>query len=111
MVENLGTKIRTIRNSRNLSIASFAKEIGVSVGYLSDLENSKPTVKTINLNALDKLSKYGIFEDSSSDSINNEKLKYGTNLLNDLCKTDPEAADYFLDTVIKGVHLYKKEKQ
>jgi len=46
----LGDSIRQIRKKRKISINTLSKTSGVSLGYLSDLENSKvnnPTTETL----------------------------------------------------------------
>jgi len=50
----LGDNIRKIRKSKKISINKLSELSGVSLGYLSDLENNKVTNPTIN--TLDKLS-------------------------------------------------------
>lgn len=46
---NLGNAIRTSRLKRGLSLETLSKKAGVSVSYLSMLENSKrdPTISTV----------------------------------------------------------------
>ena len=44
----IGNNIRKIRKSKKMSINSLAKKAGVSLGYLSDLENDKFTNPTLD---------------------------------------------------------------
>lgn len=47
----LGDKIRCIRKEKKMSINALSKSSGVSLGYLSDLENNKslnPTMETLD---------------------------------------------------------------
>ena len=46
-----GNSLRTIRNNRALSVRGFAKVVGYSAVYISDLENGnrKPTLEMINI--------------------------------------------------------------
>ena len=48
----LGDNIRKIRKDKKISINSLARQTGISLGYLSDLENNKaknPSVDKLNL--------------------------------------------------------------
>lgn len=44
----LGENIRKIRKAQNISINNLAKKAGISLGYLSDLENNKFTNPTLD---------------------------------------------------------------
>ena len=46
-----GNSLRTIRTNRELSVRGFAKVVGYSAVYISDLENGnrKPTLEMINI--------------------------------------------------------------
>lgn len=46
---NIGTKIKQIRNSKNMSLEELSKKSGISLTELSNIENNKckPTVVTI----------------------------------------------------------------
>ena len=46
-----GNSLRNIRNSRTLSVRGFAKVVGYSAVYISDLENGnrKPNLEMINI--------------------------------------------------------------
>lgn len=64
----LGDNIRTIRKSRKLSLNNLARTSGISVGYISDLENNKFTNPT-----LDKLNKIAqVLEVQTTDFFNND---------------------------------------
>ena len=64
----LGDNIRNIRKSKKISLNNLAKMSGISLGYLSDLENNKFTNPTI-----DKLNKIAqILEVQTTDFFNND---------------------------------------
>ncbi|MGY6212265.1 helix-turn-helix domain-containing protein [Cytobacillus firmus] len=53
MFSNIGAEIRSLRTKKGIGLNEFAGSIGVSPGYLSNLETGKTT--SIDLNILDKL--------------------------------------------------------
>ena len=64
----LGDNIRNIRKARKISLNNLARTSGISVGYLSDLENNKFTNPT-----LDKLKKIAqILEVQTTDFFNDD---------------------------------------
>lgn len=76
----LGEQIRTIRKSQKISINNLSKLTGISLGYLSDLENNKaknPSLdkikliaKTLNVSVEDLLStESGINTSQESEDI------------------------------------------
>jgi transcriptional regulator with XRE-family HTH domain len=64
----LGDNIRNIRKSKKISLNNLARMSGISVGYISDLENNKFTNPT-----LDKLKKIAqILEVQTTDFFNDD---------------------------------------
>lgn len=83
----LGEQIRTIRKSQKISINNLSKLTGISLGYLSDLENNKaknPSLdkikliaKTLNVSVEDLLStESGI--NTSQESENIKTIEFST---------------------------------
>lgn len=46
---NIGSKIRTIRNKKNITIAQMCEETGLSKGFISNIENNNtsPSIQTL----------------------------------------------------------------
>lgn len=76
----LGDNIRTIRKSKRISINKLSKISGISLGYLSDLENNKFTNPT-----LDKLNKIAesLRVDIKDFFTDKEKLDITFNVINE----------------------------
>ncbi|MCU0094333.1 helix-turn-helix transcriptional regulator [Bacillus sp. OR9] len=53
MINEIGTHIRTLRTQKGIGLNTFAKQLGVSPAYLSNLETGK--TDTIQLSLLQKL--------------------------------------------------------
>jgi transcriptional regulator with XRE-family HTH domain len=107
MFQQLGIKIRTIREQKGYSLNQFARIIGVSSAYLSNLETGKSD--TIKLEVLELLSnELNLFTISSSEN-NLDAFSIRTNRvfseLTNLNRTNPKFALYLLETVEKGVNL------
>ncbi|MCX8031727.1 MAG: helix-turn-helix domain-containing protein, partial [Thermodesulfovibrionales bacterium] len=49
MAEKIGTRIRLLRNALKKTLSDFAKELNMSVSYLSEVENNKTTLSQDNL--------------------------------------------------------------
>lgn len=108
MLQNLGTRIRTIRTNKGISLNAFAEKLDVSPGYLSNLETGK--TDTIHLSLLEKLQnelyilplKGGISDELES------RLNHALEQLRELEKINPEAARYLLNTFESGVEILLK---
>jgi transcriptional regulator with XRE-family HTH domain len=55
MYQDLGQQIQMTRKKKRITLSDFAKKLGISVGYLSNLETGK-TYK-VDLLLLDKIQK------------------------------------------------------
>ncbi|WP_026693902.1 helix-turn-helix domain-containing protein [Peribacillus kribbensis] len=110
MFQDMGHRIRSLRESKGISLNDFAKELGVSAGWLSQFETGKKD--TIDLPTLEKLQeKLVIFPlaltESSTDnlSLRFERLQH---LYRKLDYSNPEAADFILSTFERGIEHFLK---
>jgi transcriptional regulator with XRE-family HTH domain len=108
MFQQLGIKIRTIREQKGYSLNQFAKKIGVSSAYLSNLETGKSD--TIKLEVLETLSdELQLFTKCSPEgdldvySIRANRVLTELTILN---RTNPKLALFLLETVEQGVKLF-----
>ncbi|OCA91302.1 hypothetical protein A8F94_05430 [Bacillus sp. FJAT-27225] len=110
MLRNLGQRIRLLREQKGISLNAFAKELGVSSGYLSQLETGK--TDTIPLHILDKLQlELGILPiESQSDEISQRFLSIRYQYEKILNK-NPEAANYLLTTFENGIQFFLMNKK
>lgn len=99
----LGDNIRKVRKEKNISINKLSKLTGISLGYLSDLENNKATNPSIDkltliASALD-VSVDLFFKDDIEEwdtVINTKQLKEETNMFETGEFITPEAAMKFI---------------
>jgi transcriptional regulator with XRE-family HTH domain len=109
MLRHLGQRIRLLREQKGITLNEFAKELGVSPGYLSELERGKK--ERITFQVLDKLQeKLAILpieniEDEESCRFTSLHRYYG-----ELVETNPEAAAYLLSTFENGIQYFLKGK-
>lgn len=99
----LGDNIRKVRKEKNISINKLSKLTGISLGYLSDLENNKATNPSIDkltliASALD-VSVDLFFKDDIEEwdtVINTKQLKEETSMFETGEFITPEAAMKFI---------------
>lgn len=107
MMSNFGQQLRQIRQQKGFGLNDFAKEIGVSPAYLSNLETGK--TQTIQLEILSKL-QHELHMIIDKDASENDPTVWRTErigeLLLDLQSTNPTAADYLMTMVEQGVELF-----
>jgi transcriptional regulator with XRE-family HTH domain len=60
--DNLGLRLRLVRTSRGLSLAEVAKEVGISVGFLSAIERSAMNASVATLRNLARFYKLNILD-------------------------------------------------
>lgn len=110
-MKNLGQQIRMIRLQKDLGITEFAEALGVSTGYLSNLENGK--TETIQLSLLERLiSEFSIVlsndhEDENSDT--HIRILRIHQLLKQLANSSPNAAEYLMSMIEQGAELFLKQ--
>lgn len=96
---NLGEKLRMLRKStRELTLVEVAKQTGLSVSFLSDLERGQTRP---SLDTLEKLSKfYSVNINELIETINtdgkNRKLPPGLQKLLEITKIDDDILDLML---------------
>lgn len=107
-MSNFGQQLRQIRQQKGIGLNEFAKEIGVSPSYLSNLETGK--TQTIQLEVLNKLQQELHMIITKDVSRNDDPTVWRTDriseLLLDLQHTNPIAADYLMTMVEQGVELF-----
>jgi transcriptional regulator with XRE-family HTH domain len=107
MLEHFGERIRLLREKKGITLNEFAKELGVSPGYLSELERGKK--ERITFPVLEKLQdKLAILpienvENEESHRFISLHQHYGK-----LMETNPEAASYLLSTFENGIQYFLK---
>ncbi|MEH7275755.1 helix-turn-helix domain-containing protein [Neobacillus vireti] len=110
MLRDIGQKIRQLRTQKGIGLNVFADKLGVSSGYLSNLENGK--TDTIQLTLLEKIQdELTIFPNQLIQSLDiddnvTSRLKRIDSLLRRLHNEDPKQADYLLTMVEKGLDLF-----
>lgn len=107
MLKNLGKHIRSLREEKGISLNDFAKELGVSSGYLSQLETGK--TETIQLKVLEKLQEELILfplvleEEEFTSKFTRIQQQHKK-----LSSSNPVAAMYLLSTFENGVNYFLK---
>lgn len=105
-MNTLGQQIRTMRSQTKIGLNDYAQKLGVSAGYLSNLETGK--TDTIQLKVLDTvLNDLGFSAlDVDTDSTTEQRLKRINSLLINLHKESPEAFEYFASNLEQGIKLF-----
>lgn len=105
-MQNFGQMIRVIRIQKKYGLNEFAREIGVSPGYLSNLETGK--TMNIQLDILEKIqNKLGLdqrlilHEETEFEC----RLNRMQRLLSQMNQEHPVFADYLLQTIESGLGL------
>ncbi|WP_342565238.1 helix-turn-helix transcriptional regulator [Paenibacillus sp. FSL R7-0345] len=105
-MQEIGQQIRQIRNRKGISLNAYANELGVSSGYLSNLETGK--TQNITLSVLEQLQKdlnLVPFPADSSDEIR-MRLDRVYELLMNLQTCKPDAVEYLLRCVEEGAEAF-----
>ncbi|MEK5278533.1 helix-turn-helix transcriptional regulator [Paenibacillus sp. FSL H7-0735] len=105
-MQEIGQQIRQIRNRKGISLNAYANELGVSSGYLSNLETGK--TQNITLSVLEQLQKdlnLVPFPADSSDEIR-MRLDRVYELLLTLQTCKPDAVEYLLRCVEEGAEAF-----
>lgn len=112
-MKNLGQQIRLFRQQKGISLNSYAQELGVSPGYLSNLETGK--TDTIQLSLLDKLQKELMLVPNVSNAETEHyeielRLQRIKTLLIQLHKRQPDAVEYLLNTIEQGINVFQNKR-
>ncbi|WP_246943670.1 helix-turn-helix domain-containing protein [Bacillus pinisoli] len=109
MESPFGQHIRRIREQKKIGLVEFAKELGVSAGYLSNLETGK--TENIKLSLINKLQQdlhiYPVNENSADEELE-QRLERVNKLFRTCYEQDPVFAHYFFTTVEEGLDLVLK---
>lgn len=106
-MSNFGQQLRQIRQQKGFGLNEFAKEIGVSPAYLSNLETGK--TQTIQLEVLNRLQQelhMILTKDVSGNDPTGWRADRISELLLNLQRTNPQATDYLMTMVEQGVELF-----
>lgn len=107
MMHELGKHIRTLRTQKGIGLNKFAKQLGVSPAYLSNLETGK--TDTIQLSLLQKLQDELHLITMDKSSLIQDETKYriarASTLLHNLIQQDKPFGYYLLETLEKGIDL------
>lgn len=110
MFQNLGQQIRLLRERKGITLNAFAKELGVSTGYLSQLETGK--TENISLKVLEKLQgELSILSLEKLDDETSYRFERIQQQYNTLLKNNPDAAEYLLSTFENGLDYFSKRKR
>jgi transcriptional regulator with XRE-family HTH domain len=112
MLNQLGSLIRTSRKQKGIPLNEFAEKLGVSAGYLSNLETGK--TDTISLSLLEKLQEeLNLLPIKDTEDADNDEFRYRlqkvSRLLIQLNRENPDEAEYLLSFVEKGIELFNKK--
>ncbi len=107
MINEIGKHIRTLRTQKGIGLNTFAKQLGVSPAYLSNLETGK--TDTIQLSLLQKLQDELRLITIDNSSLTQDETKYRiarvSTLLHNLIQQDKAFGYYLLETLEKGIDL------
>ncbi|KGE18544.1 helix-turn-helix domain-containing protein [Paenibacillus wynnii] len=105
-MQEIGKQIRQIRTQRGISLNAYADVLGVSSGYLSNLETGK--TQNITLSILEHLQNDLTLVPYPTD--NNDELRLRLdrvyNLLFALQSCKPDAVEYLLRCVEEGAEAF-----
>ena len=111
-MKNLGQQIRMVRTQKGIGLNAFANQLGVSPGYLSNLETGK--TETNQLSKLDKMQKELHLNPDFEENNGNEldlRIKRIHRLLKQLEVSHPQISNYFLTMVEQGIEVFLKENE
>lgn len=99
MTLHIGKQVRSLRMKLGISLNTFAKQIGVSPAYLSNLENEK--TDTLTISVLDHLQEKYNFLSIQHEAISpyQQDIQLAMQNLLILNETDPQAASFTLNNL------------
>lgn len=105
-MQEIGQQIRQIRNRKGISLNAYANELGVSSGYLSNLETGK--TQNITLSVLEQLQRDLNLIPFPTDENNEIRLRLDRvyDLLVTLQNYKPDAVEYLLRCVEEGAEAF-----
>lgn len=106
MLQDLGQKVRILREKKGITLNDYAKKLGVSSGYLSQLETGKS--QKIDLELLDKLQEeLLILPMNSTDDEEFVRVQHQYQML---VEKDQETAKYLLSSFENGILHFLSRK-
>ncbi|MFS0638881.1 helix-turn-helix transcriptional regulator [Mesobacillus foraminis] len=103
-MSNFGELVRSYREKKGYTLTDFAKRIGVSAGYLSNLETGK--TQKIHLNVLDKFQQELGIHPLQSENQRLEQRFHRISLLVQQCnKRDPSFTEHFIKQLEQSLEL------
>lgn len=115
-MSRVGEKIRSVRESNSMSQKQLAKKLGVSEGFINDVENGR---KIINQNLIDRISKVlgkqinDITMSFEEEVFSEDKSKSNSYFKKSKTKDVSDVWNDALGSVLKNIPIYKynlKEK-
>lgn len=110
-MKNLGQQLRKVRLQKKISLNAYANHLGVSPGYLSNLETGK--TQTIQLSLLDKLQRElriipdpNHFTDTDELDLRIQRIRIS---LKELYESRPDSVEYLLSTIEEGTKLFYQD--
>lgn len=106
-MSSFGQQLKQVRQQKGFELNEFAKELGVSPVYLSNLETGK--TQTIQLEVLSRLQNelYLIMdEDEGIDEQTAIRIERISSMLHDLYKLNQPAAEYLMAIVEQGIEVF-----
>lgn len=107
-MKNLGQQIRLFRTKKGIGLNEYAQQLGVSAGYLSNLETGK--TDTIQLALLDRLfQELNLIQEKDSTELDDTlslRIQRVHQLLLRLQNSSPEAAEYLITQMEQGLNLF-----
>ncbi|MCQ6267885.1 helix-turn-helix domain-containing protein [Fictibacillus sp. WQ 8-8] len=110
MMQDLGKRIRYVREKKRITLNAFANQLGVSSGYLSNLERGK--TDNIELHLLEKIQKELLIfsmvpPDQEEDQIT-FRFNRAMQQFRALSETEPGTAEYLLSAFEIGLEHFLK---
>jgi transcriptional regulator with XRE-family HTH domain len=106
MLQDLGKRVRMLREQKGIGLNAYAKILGVSSGYLSNLETGK--TDSVHLSVLTKLQEELSLlplQHSEDDNEVTYRLTRIHSQLTELHQQNPEGVEYLLQTLEKGIEV------
>lgn len=110
MTLHIGKQVRSLRMKLGISLNTFAKQIGVSPAYLSNLENEK--TDTLTISVLDHLQEKYNFLSIQQDTISpfQQDIHLAIQNLLILNETNPHAATLALNNLKNTLQYFLENK-
>ncbi|KKK37216.1 hypothetical protein WQ57_14765 [Mesobacillus campisalis] len=106
-MSRFGSLVRNLREQRGYTLNEFARKIGVSPGYLSNLETGK--THNIKLKILETLQEeLGIHPLQSDEQRLEQRMQRISLLFQECMENNPSFAEHFLTQLEQSLELLKE---